>query len=104
MKQKMLAEKVHGIHFIINGHLTHAQADPVLVERSQIFLAGSRGEYFGQVDLFKKEKETLLPVPADRHEAELSRRSPKFRPGSPNSRTNCSVPSSPRRQLTSLPR
>ena len=55
-EQKMLAENVHGTHFIINGHLTHAQADPVLVERSQIFLAGSRGEYFGQVDLFKKRR------------------------------------------------
>jgi Cytochrome c554 and c-prime len=53
-EQKTLAETVDGIHFLINGHLTKAHSDPVLVKRSQIFLAGSRGEYFGQVDLFKK--------------------------------------------------
>jgi hypothetical protein len=58
-EQAMLAEKVHGIHFIINGHLTHAQADPQLVHHTQIFLAGARGEFLGQVDLFRKKTRRL---------------------------------------------
>ncbi len=53
-EQNTLVEKVHGIHFIINGHLTSPKKDPVIVKSSQIFLAGSRGEYFGQVDISKK--------------------------------------------------
>ncbi len=72
-EQKMLAEKVHGIHFIINGHLTNPKKDPVIVKSSQIFLAGSRGEYFGQVDLFKKDwrllsQYRLIPIKPDYQE------------------------------------
>ena len=58
-EQKMLADKVHGIHFIINGHLTHAQPDPELVNHTQIFIAGARGEFLGQVDLFRKKTRRL---------------------------------------------
>ena len=59
-EQKMLADKVHGIHFIINGHLTHPQADPQLVNHTQIFFAGARGEFLlGQVDLFRKKSRRL---------------------------------------------
>ena len=58
-EQNMLADKVHGIHFIINGHLTHPQADPQLVNHTQIFMAGSRGEFLGQVDLFRKKTRRL---------------------------------------------
>ena len=70
-EQKMLAEKVHGIQFIINGHLTHAQAEPQLVNRTQIFFAGARGEFLGQVDLFRKKSRRLysryqlIPLKAD---------------------------------------
>jgi len=58
-EQKMLADKVHGIHFIINGHLTHAQADPQLVNHTQIFMAGARGEFLGQVEIFRKKTRRL---------------------------------------------
>lgn len=58
-EQRMLAEKVHGIHFIVNGHLTHPQADPELVKHTQIFMAGARGEFLGQVDLFRKKTRKL---------------------------------------------
>lgn len=72
-EQKMLAEKVQGIHFIINGHLANPQKDPVIVKSSQIFLAGSRGEYFGQVDLFRKKwklfsQYRLIPIKPDYEE------------------------------------
>ncbi len=55
----MLVDKVHGIHFIINGHLTHAQADPQLVNHTQIFMAGARGEFLGQAELFRKKTRRL---------------------------------------------
>ncbi len=54
-EQKLLVEKVPGIHFVINGHLTHAQSNPVMVGHSQILIAGARGEYIGQVDLFQQK-------------------------------------------------
>ncbi len=53
-EQKMLATNVHGIHFVINGHLTHAHQDPQLVAHTQVLIAGSRGEHLGQVDFFKQ--------------------------------------------------
>lgn len=58
-EQKMLATNVHGIHFVINGHLTHAHQDPQLVAHTQVLIAGSRGEYLGQVDLFKQKRKLL---------------------------------------------
>ena len=58
-EQKELADKVHGIHFIINGHLTHPQGDPQVVNHTQMFLAGARGEFLGQVDLFRKKSRRL---------------------------------------------
>jgi hypothetical protein len=70
-EQNMLASNVHGVHFIINGHLTHAQADPQLVRHTQIFVAGARGEFLGQIDLFRKRKKKLysrfqlIPLKAD---------------------------------------
>jgi hypothetical protein len=72
-EQKMLAERVPGIHFIINSRVTHPQKDPVIVNRSQIFLAGARGEFFGQVDLFKKKRKLLsqyrvIPIKPDYQE------------------------------------
>jgi hypothetical protein len=66
-EQKMLVDKVHGIHFIVNGHLTHAQAAPQFVNRTQIFIAGARGEFLGQADLFRKRRKVysryqLIPL------------------------------------------
>ncbi len=58
-EQKRLATSVHGIHFVINGHLSHAHQDPQLVGPTQILIAGSRGEHLGQVDLFKQKRKLL---------------------------------------------
>lgn len=71
--QKMLAGKVQGIHLIVNGHLTHAQADPQIVNRTQIFIAGARGEFLGQVDLDRKRRKVysryhLIPLKGDLEE------------------------------------
>ncbi len=72
--EKMLVDKVRGIHFMINGHLTHPQAEPQLVKHTQIFTAGARGEFLGQVDLFRKKKRKLysryqlIPLKADYNE------------------------------------
>ncbi|HXZ35506.1 MAG TPA: multiheme c-type cytochrome [Thermodesulfobacteriota bacterium] len=54
-EQKLLVERVPGIHFVINGHLSHAHSTPLLVGQSQILIAGARGEYLGQVDLFQQK-------------------------------------------------
>jgi len=70
-EEKMLIDKVHGIHFMVNGHLTHPQAEPQLVGRTQIFTAGARGEFLGQVDLFRKttrrlySRYQLIPLKTD---------------------------------------
>ncbi len=69
-EQRALADKVHGIHFIVNGHLTHPQAAPQLVDRTQIFIAGARGEFLGQADLFQKTRKLysryqLIPLKLD---------------------------------------
>ena len=72
-KERMLADKVHGIDFIVNGHLTHAQAAPQLVNHTQIFIAGARGEFLGQADLFRQRMKLysryqLIPLRMDYHE------------------------------------
>ncbi len=55
-EQEALAHEASGIHFIVNGHLTRLQTEPILVNHTQILIAGARGEFLGQVDLFKKRK------------------------------------------------
>ncbi len=72
-EERMLADKVHGIDFIVNGHLTHAQAAPQLVNHTQIFVAGARGEYLGLTDLFEKgwklySRYQLIPLKLDYYE------------------------------------
>ena len=49
-EQQMLAKACPGIFFILSGHVPHAQANPMRANNSQIFGAGSRGEYLGRVD------------------------------------------------------
>ena len=39
--------------------------DPQLVDHTQIFIAGARGEFLGQVDLFRQKREALFPLPAN---------------------------------------
>ncbi len=72
-EERMLVEKVHGIDFIVNGHLTQAQASPRLVNDTQIFVAGARGEFLGQTDLFRQRTKVysryqLIPLKLDYHE------------------------------------
>jgi 2',3'-cyclic-nucleotide 2'-phosphodiesterase (5'-nucleotidase family) len=72
-EERMLADKVHGIDFIVNGHLTHAQAAPQLVNHTQIFIAGARGEFLGQADLFQHwwklySRYHLIPLKLDYQE------------------------------------
>ncbi len=72
-EQKMLATSVHGIHFVISGHLTHSHQDPQLVAHTQILIAGARGEHIGQVDLFEQKRKLLSryqlnPLKADYQE------------------------------------
>lgn len=73
-EQKTLADKVHGIHFVINGHLTHSQPCPLLLKHTQILIAGARGGLMGQVDLFREKKRRLysrfelIPLKADYNE------------------------------------
>jgi hypothetical protein len=69
-EERMLADKVPGIDFIVNGHLTHAQAAPQLVNHTQIFVAGARGEFLGQADLFRQRMKLysryqLIPMKPD---------------------------------------
>jgi hypothetical protein len=69
----MLADKVQGIDFIVNGHLTHAQAAPRLVNHTQIFVSGARGEFLGQADLFRQRMKLysryqLIPLKPDYYE------------------------------------
>jgi hypothetical protein len=70
---RMLADKVHGIDFIVNGRLTRAQAAPQLVNHTQILIAGARGEFLGQADLFRQRMKLysryqLIPLRMDYHE------------------------------------
>ncbi len=72
-EERMLADKAPGIDFIVNGHLTHAQAAPHIVKHTQIFVAGARGEYLGQTDLFEKGRKLysryqLIPLKPDHYE------------------------------------
>lgn len=76
-EEKVLADNVHGIDFIVNGHLTRAQAAPRLVNDTQIFVAGARGEFLGQTDLFRQRTKLysryqLIPLKLDyREKAEI---------------------------------
>jgi hypothetical protein len=76
-EERMLADKAEGIDFIVNGRLTHAQASPRLFNQTQIFVAGSRGEFLGQVDLFRKwwklySRYQLIPMKLEyREKAEI---------------------------------
>jgi hypothetical protein len=72
-QERMLADKAHGIDFIVNGHRTHAQAAPRLVNHTQIFIAGARGEFLGQADLFRQRMKLysryqLIPLRMDYNE------------------------------------
>jgi 2',3'-cyclic-nucleotide 2'-phosphodiesterase (5'-nucleotidase family) len=72
-EERMLADKVHGIDFIVNGHLAHAQAAPQLVNHTQILIAGARGEFLGQADLFRQgmklySRYQLIPLRLDYNE------------------------------------
>ncbi len=66
-----LAEKVRGIHFIVNGHLTHHQPEPVPAKhRTQILIAGARGEFMGQLDFLRGKRKVyshfqLVPLRED---------------------------------------
>jgi len=68
-----VVDKVHGIDFIVNGHRTLAQAAPQLVNHTQIFVAGARGEFLGQTDLFRQKTKLysryqLIPLKLDYRE------------------------------------
>jgi len=72
-EERMLADKVQGIDFIVNGHRTHAQAVPQLIKHTQIFVAGARGEFLGQADLFHQRMKLysrfqLIPLKPDYYE------------------------------------
>ena len=72
-EERMLADQVHGIDFIVNGHRTRAQAAPQFVNHTQIFVAGARGEFLGQADLFRQRTKLysryqLIPLRMDYHE------------------------------------
>jgi hypothetical protein len=56
-EQEHLAQSVPGIHFILSGHNPFYQLDPVTVNGTKIFMAGTRGESMGQVDFFMDQKE-----------------------------------------------
>jgi hypothetical protein len=56
-EQEKLAQAVPGVHFILNGHYTYYQLDPLTVKGTKIFMAGARGESMGQVDFFPEKKE-----------------------------------------------
>lgn len=51
-EQIHLAQEVPGIHFILSGHVSHYQREPIRLKDTWIFNAGARGEHLGQVDLF----------------------------------------------------
>ena len=55
-EQEMLAKNVPGIQFILSGHVPHHQLNPIEANRSEIIIAGSRGEHLGQVDFFVEQK------------------------------------------------
>jgi hypothetical protein len=49
-EQRRLAQACPDIFFILSGHNPRYQPNPIRAHNSQIFIAGSRGEYLGQVD------------------------------------------------------
>jgi 2',3'-cyclic-nucleotide 2'-phosphodiesterase (5'-nucleotidase family) len=49
-EQEMLAKACPDIFFILSGHVPQQQANPTRASNSEIFIAGSRGEYLGRVD------------------------------------------------------
>jgi len=55
-EQANLAQAVPGIDFILSGHISQYERDPVQVKETRIFNAGSRGEYLGRVDFIMKSK------------------------------------------------
>jgi len=72
-EERTLADQVPGIDFIVNGHRTRAQEAPQIVNRTQIFAAGARGEFLGQADLFRQRKRLfsryrLIPLKLDHPE------------------------------------
>ena len=54
-EQERLAREVRGIDFILSGHVTY-QADPIKMERAEIFFAGARGENLGDLDFVLEQK------------------------------------------------
>ena len=72
-EERAVVDKVHGIDFIVNGHRTLAQPAPQLVNHTQIFVAGARGEFLGQTDLFRQKTKLysryqLIPLKLDYRE------------------------------------
>jgi Cytochrome c554 and c-prime len=72
-EERTLADQVHGIDFVVNGHRTRPQAAPQLVNHTQIFIAGARGEHLGQADLFRQRTKLysryqLIPLRRDYQE------------------------------------
>jgi len=66
-QQEKLGSSVPGVHFIFSGHYSYYQPDPITVNGTTIFFAGSRGENMGQVDFFRDQKElnarfSLVPL------------------------------------------
>lgn len=57
-EQTGLAQAVPGIQFILSGHVSHYERNPVRVKETQIFNAGSRGEYLARVDFILKNKKS----------------------------------------------
>ncbi len=58
--QTNLAQAVPGIHFILSGHISDYERDPVRIKETQIFNAGSRGEYLGRVDFIMRNKKSQV--------------------------------------------
>jgi len=57
----------------VNGRLTRAQAAPQFVNHTQILIAGARGEFLGQTDLFRQRMKLysryqLIPLRMDYQE------------------------------------
>jgi len=55
-EQQKLAKACPEIFFILSGHVPQQQSNPIRANNSQIFAAGSRGEYLGQVDFLFEGK------------------------------------------------
>ncbi len=55
-EQKILAQEVRGIHFILGGHARTLRPETNQVNNTDILKAGTRGEYLGQVEFFTSGK------------------------------------------------